>query len=122
MGSPFGEMLKRLRTEKRITLREFCLTNRFDPGNYSRIERGHFPPPQKPEIIEKYAIALGVQRGSDAWLELFDLAAASRGQLPKDLMDDKELLRKLPVLFRTLRGSAVADDTLDDLVEKIREA
>lgn len=122
MGSPFGDMLKRLRTEKKLTLREFCLANGIDPGNYSRIERGHFPPPQKPEIIEKYATALGVKRGSDVWLELFDLAAASRGQLPKDLKDDEQLLKKLPVLFRTLRGSAVSDESLDDLAERIREA
>ncbi len=121
MGSPFGDMLKRLRTDKKVTLREFCLSNNLDPGNYSRVERGQFPPPQKPEIIERYATALGVERGSDTWLELFDLAAASRGQLPHDLRDDEQLLRKLPVLFRTLRGHAVSDESLDDLVDRIRE-
>lgn len=122
MGSPFGDMLKRLRTAKRLTLRDFCLANGIDPGNYSRLERGQFPPPQKAEIIERYAAALGVTRGSDDWLELFDLAAASRGEIPKDLADDEELIRKLPVLFRTLRGAAVSDQSLDDLIERIRGA
>ena len=88
MSNPFGEMLKRLRTEKRVTLRDYCLSNGIDPGNYSRIERGLFPPPQKTELIERYATALGVARGSDEWLELFDLAAASRGEIPQDLMDN----------------------------------
>jgi hypothetical protein len=55
-------------------------------------------------LLEKYAGALGLERGSDDWLKLFDLAAASRGQLPKDLLSDEELLEKLPALFRTLRG------------------
>lgn len=122
MGSPFGEMLKRLRMAKEITLREFCMNNNFDPGNYSRIERGLFPPPQKREITEKYAVALGVTEGSDDWIQLFDLAAASRGELPKDLVEDPELLKKLPVLFRTLRGSSVSGDSIDGLIEKIRRA
>lgn len=122
MPNPFADMLKRLRTEKRITLRDFCLNNGLDPGNYSRMERGMFPPPQKTEIIEKYAEALGVKRGTDQWLELFDLAAASRGEIPKDLLEDDELLSKLPILFRTLRGKAVSSEALDDLAERIRKA
>jgi transcriptional regulator with XRE-family HTH domain len=113
-------MLKRLRVAKGLTLREFCLENGLDPGNYSRLERGLFQPPQKEELLEKYAVALGVKRGSDEWLEFFDIAAASRGEIPKDLLSDEEVLGKLPAVFRTLRGSAIDPDKLDDLIEKIR--
>ena len=59
-------------------MRDFCLRHGFDPGNYSRLERGLFPPPQREELLERYANAVGLVRGSDDWLEFFDTAAASR--------------------------------------------
>jgi transcriptional regulator with XRE-family HTH domain len=122
MSAAFGKLLKKLRMERGLTLREFCQTNGIDPGNYSRLERGLFPPPQKQELLAKYATALGLKRGSDEWLEFFDLAATSRGQIPSDLLSDDAVVEKLPVLFRTLRGSPVPVDKLDELVKKIRES
>ncbi|MCX7425932.1 MAG: helix-turn-helix transcriptional regulator [Planctomycetia bacterium] len=118
----FGRLMKSLRQRTGKTMRDFCLENGFDPGNYSRLERGIFPPPQREDILERYATALGLARGSDEWLEFFDVAAASRGELPRDLSSDERLLEKLPVLFRTLRGSQVPPEKLDDLIEKIRRA
>jgi hypothetical protein len=103
-------------------MRDFCIKNKLDPGNYSRLERGVFPPPQKEELLAKYAIALGLARGSDEWLEFFDTAAACRGALPLDLIDDDALLEKLPALFRTLRGNQLSPEMLDELIEKIRRA
>ncbi len=120
-GTLFGKVLKQFRQRQHVTLREFCLRHGFDPGNYSRVERGLFPAPQSTDVVEKYAVALGLKRGSDDWVQLFDAAAASRGQLPSDLLSDEELLRKLPVLFRTLRGSPVPAEKLDELVAKVRK-
>jgi len=105
-----------------LSLREFCLKNGLDPGNYSRVERGMFRPPQDRTIVEKYATALGLERGSDEWLQLFDLAAAERGQVPEDLMSDEELVDKLPVLFRTMRATQVSPEKLDEFIEKIRRS
>jgi len=119
-ANAFGKLLKSLRQKTGKTMREFCLEHGLDPGNYSRLERGLFTPPQREELLEKYATALGLVRGSDEWLEFFDTAAASRGEIPKDLLSDEELLSKLPVLFRTLRGSPVSPDKLDSLIERIR--
>ena len=120
--SAFSDFLRRLRGERGLTLREFCLQNKFDPGNYSRLERGLYPPPQSHEQIEKYARALELQEGSEEWLELFDVAAAARGEIPRDLLTDAELVEKLPVLFRTLRGQPVSPEKLDQLVELIRRS
>lgn len=122
MSNSFGKLMKKLRMETGLTLREFCHANRFDPGNYSRLERGLFPPPQKEGLLEKYAMALGLKRASDEWLEFFDLAAACRGEIPKDILSDEEVVEKLPVLFRTLRGSPLPAGKLDDLIEKIRRS
>ena len=96
----FGDYLKKSRLAQRLTLREFCERNKLDAGNYSRLERGLYPPPQTDEAVAKYARALGLEEGADQWIELFDLAAASRGQLPTDLLSDEELLEKLPALFQ----------------------
>jgi transcriptional regulator with XRE-family HTH domain len=120
--SAFGILMKSLRQKTGKTMRDFCLEHKFDPGNYSRLERGMFPPPQREDLLEKYATAFGLVRGSDEWIEFFDVAAAGRGELPRDLLDDDELLEKLPVLFRTLRGSQVSPEKLDELIEKIRKA
>ncbi len=118
----FGELLRKHRLAAGTTLRDFCLKNKLDPGNYSRLERGMFAAPQKPELIERYAVALGLKPGSDEWLDFFDVAAASRGELPRDLLDDEELLGKLPLLFRTLRGGQVESRKLDELIDRIRRS
>ena len=122
MATKFGQMLKKLRLGKGISLREFCLENGFDAANFSRLERGLFPPPQSHELLEKYARTLGLEVGSDEWLEFFDVAAADRGELPRDLMADDELVDKLPVLFRTMRAKQLAGENLDELIEKIRRS
>jgi len=122
MPTKFGALLKRLRLRRGWTLREFCLRNDIDPGNFSRLERGLFPPPQSTELIERYAVALGLEPGSDDWMELFDLAAAERGEIPADLMSDEQLVDKLPVVFRTMRAAQVSPDLLDELVERIKRS
>ena len=100
----FGPFLKEQRTLKRITLREFCkLANAADPGNISKLERGIWPPPQDREILERYAKALKIEKASDDWFKFFDLAAVDRGIIPQDIMSDAEVVKMLPVFFRTLR-------------------
>jgi transcriptional regulator with XRE-family HTH domain len=118
----FSKLLRRLRAEQGMTLREFCLKSGFDPGNYSRLERGLYPPPESRECLEKYASALGLVPGSDAWLEFFDVAAAERGRIPDDLMSDAKVVEKLPVLFRTMRGTPLSSVQLDQLIEKVRRS
>ncbi len=122
MAIAFGALLKRLRLQNGLSLREFCLRNGFDPGNHSRLERGMFPPPQNAERLQKYAEALGLRRGSDEWMELFDTAAAERGEIPADLMSDDEIVDKLPVLFRTMRARQISPDQLDDLVDRVKRS
>lgn len=116
----FGEVFKAARIASGQTLREFCLKHGFDPGNTSKLERDRLPPPQSRAKLTEYAKALGLRRGQDAWLEFFDIAATHRGRIPSDILSDKELVEKLPVLFRTLSGKKLTSRQLDDLVELIR--
>jgi len=117
----FGNYFKELRIKRRMTLRRFCEEFGFDPGNISKLERGLLPPPQSRGKLEQYAQALGLKKGTSAWYEFFDLAAASRGQIPQEILKDDKLVAKLPVLFRTLRGERVPEEKLNELVEVIRK-
>ncbi|MFH1702988.1 MAG: helix-turn-helix transcriptional regulator [Nitrospirota bacterium] len=118
----FGEFFKSLRKKKRITLREFCIRASADPANISRLERSAMPPPQDTEILERYAKALDIEGGSNDWYTFFDLAAANRGIIPKDLMSDHEVVKMLPAFFRTLRGQKPTEDEMRKLADKIRRS
>lgn len=116
----FGAFFKELRLKTGLTLREFCLEHHLDPGNLSRLERGLVPPPQGREKLEEYAGFLGLRKGSDPWYQFFDLAAAEVGRIPEDVMSDAQVVAKLPLLFRTLRGQKVPEEKLDELIRKLR--
>lgn len=116
----FGSFIKDRRIELRQTLRRFCEAHDLDAGNHSKLERGLLPPPAGEDKLAALAGHLELKKGSDDWRTFFDLAAAAKGQIPKDLLGDEEVLEKLPVLFRTLRGERVPADKLDALVDMIR--
>ena len=118
----FGRFFKKMRQRNGLTLRQFCLKFGLDPGNISKIERGLNPPPSSTEILERYASNLKIEKGSDDWYNFFDYAAATAGKIPPDVMNDKELVNKLPLVFRTLRGQKVSTEQLEDLAELIRKS
>ena len=118
----FGPYLKELRMARRMTLRGFCRQANADPGNVSRMERGVLPPPQDRDILERYAKALELQEGSDEWYRFFDYAAADWGIVPRDIMENEEVVKVLPVLFRTLRREKPSEEDLDRLVDKLRRS
>ncbi len=118
----FGTFFKSLRKRERITLRGFCEAAHADPGNISRMERRAIRPPQDREILTRYAHALGLEEGNDDWYLFFDLAAADRGIIPKDIMEDEELVNELPAFFRTLRGQKPTEGEMQKVIEKIKES
>lgn len=118
----FAEFFKEQRIKTGKTLRQFCLDNGFDAGNISKLERGLLPPPESTEKLVAYAHALEIREGSNEWFDLFDLAAVARGQVPARLMNDAELVARLPVVFRTLEGKRVTPEQVDDLIALIRRS
>lgn len=117
----FGSYFEQLRQAQGLTLRMFCKIAACDPANISRMERGLISPPKGREILEKYAAALNLVEGSDEWYQFFDLAAADQGIVPQDIMADAELVKVLPVFFRTLRGQKPTEEEMTKLAEKIRK-
>lgn len=117
----FGEYLKNLRLARDLTLRGFCIGAGFEPGNYSKIERGLLQAPRSDEKLEPFRLTLRVDADSPEWRELLRLAALSRGEIPHRILSDKELASKLPMLFRSLEGDASRNDAaLDELVAATR--
>jgi len=118
----FGPYFKDLRIRRKLTLRRFCLEHGYDPGNISKLERGLLPPPDSDAKLTEYAKALKVRRGSTAWYEFFDLARAAQGRIPPEVLRRRDVVTRLPLLFRTLRGRKVSKKNLDQLIEMIRRA
>jgi len=116
----FGQYFKEKRRGLGLTLREFCRINGFDPGNVSKIERGLMAPPQSREKRLEYAKALGIEEGTDQWLEFCDLAATSVGRIPPDIASNAEVMNALPLLFRMVRQNELDEEALRKLVESIR--
>ncbi len=118
----FGEFFKNRRLALGYTLRQFCLEKGLDPSNISKLERGKMSPPDKHEKLEEYARYLELKEGSAEWYEFFDLAYVAQGKIPEEVMNDKEVVEKLPILFRTVRGQRVTDAQIKALIRLIKRA
>lgn len=117
----FGDYVRGLRLDRHISLREFAKATHSDPGNISRIERGILPAPRDHEILARYARALSLAEGEDAWYRLYDLAASEGGRIPPDLMQRDEVVEILPAFFRTIRGQKPTEDDMRKLLDKLKE-
>lgn len=120
--SVFGDYLQGQRKKSRLTLRAFCEKAKADPGNISKIERGLMNSPQDQEILLRYANALGIEEGTDAWVEFTDTASVSRGKIPEDLLTNDNVEEALPAFFRTLRGQKPSEAELRAVIEMIRKS
>lgn len=113
----FGDFIKEKRLAVNLGLRAFAAEIGIDPANYSKIERGKSPAPKDLERIRK---ALCIAKESVDYRELERLADLGRGQLPRSVLADAELVGKLPAFFRKLDGDPVDDQMLDELIATIK--
>lgn len=118
----FGDFFKEKRINQGFTLRKFCGQYGFDPGNISKLERGIFAAPQSKEKLESYAAALGIEPGSEDWIDFFDLATVSNKNFDLLSLKNKKIVEKLPVLIRTLDNKDMTEERLGRLVEMIAHA
>ena len=117
----FGCYVKEARLKKGIGLREFCRRLSLDASNWSKVERGLIPPARDESKLLEIATILDIRLGSPEWEELKDKASIESGIIPKDLLSDPEVVRSLPMFFRTLRSEKPTSEQLDRLIEKIRK-
>ncbi len=116
----FGELFKKLRIRTKMTLRQFCKKNEFDPGNISKLERGILLAPHDEKKLKSYAKALKIRPSDKEYMEFFDLAAGSNKNFPIKNIKDQNLLNKLPVLFRTLDRKDLTEEKLEKIIQIIR--
>lgn len=122
MENRFGQAVSTARREKDLTLREFASRAGLHAGNLSKIERGRMAPPQDPEILDRMMSALGYPAADPRAQEIKDLAALENGRIPPDLLDDEEVLLRMPALLRTLKGRSLSSNEVETLVDMIRRA
>jgi transcriptional regulator with XRE-family HTH domain len=117
----FGEFVKKIRMDRRIGLREFCIAADCDPSNWSKVERGLMPPPQSRKILVRIAVALGITNDLKQVDLLMDYAAISVGKIPQHVMKDSEFVKRLPIFFRMANGKKPTPKFLAKLVEQLKE-
>ncbi len=117
----FGEFLKELRLKNKLSLRSFCIKVNADPGNISKVERGVIAPSFSDERLKHYAEGLGLAEGDEDWFTFFDLAAAEKGIIPKDIRNKLDV-EALPIFFRSMRNEKLDEDAIRSLIEKLKEA
>ena len=113
----FNDFIKSKRIEKEITLRSFCRECQLDPSNWSKVENGISSPPKSKEILDRIKKALNLSR--EEYLTMIDLAIVD--SIPVDLIND-EILNKLPIIFRTIRGEKSTRKELEWIYEIIKRS
>ena len=117
----FGTFVKELRLKADLTLREFCRRLGEDASNWSKVEREKLPPPRDDAKLKKIAVILGIDEQSDEWNTLYDLAHVDSGKIPGYIMSDAEVMKTLPLFFRTVGSTKPSSDELRELIRNIKE-
>ncbi len=118
----FGQFFKKMRAKNGLSSQRFCLEKNIAPRNISKLERKSIPPPQSKEKREQYASFLQIEKGSDDWYEFSGLAAAESGRIPADILSDVRPVKRLLLVFRTIRGQKIYKQELEKLAEGIRKS
>lgn len=114
----FGQLLKNLRIQKALTLRQCSEQMGVDPSNWSKFERGVNPAPKDIAILEAWAAFFGLR--GDGKQQFFDAAALSRRELPQDIASDEKVLAALPAFFRAVRGAELDETQLTQFIADVR--
>jgi len=117
----FGELLKNLRIAQKKTLRQFCLEHGHDPSNWSKLERGVNRPSHDGRTVARWARQLGLKPGTEQWQDFMERAKLASNELPKSVLSNEELMKKLPAFFCTVQGTELGENELQDLIVKIKE-
>ena len=118
----FGKLLKNLRINKELSLREVCKLINYDPSNWSKIERGIISPPSDNNTLHNWAKILGLSSKSKEYQEFIDEAHIAQGIIPEDILAQKNIVKSLPAFFRTLRNEKPTKEEINQLIKLIKNA
>jgi len=118
----FGEFIYNKRISSNVGLREFCKTKGYQSSYVSRLENGLIKAPENFEKLEALAIALEIKKNTREWVAFFDLAAASKKSIPKDIENQfKHIEQFLPAFYRTLRKKKINKKDIEKLLKVLRK-
>ncbi|MFA5777441.1 MAG: helix-turn-helix transcriptional regulator [Parcubacteria group bacterium] len=118
----FGEFLYNLRIKKEYTLREMCRKVKYDPSNWSKIERGKISPPSDRKMLETWAKTLGLKKDSKEFDDFICYANVAQGIIPFNILEEKELVAALPAFFRTIKNKKPTKEEIDNMINLIKNA
>lgn len=114
----FGDLVRKLRRDKELSLRRFCAEMNLDPSNWSKIERAKCPPPGDSDVLLRWADFFELE-GAERQMFL-DAAAIARNEIPPDLAANDEIVAELPGLFQAARSGDLIEESLKDLLGAVR--
>jgi len=116
----FGAFVKQMRIKMDFTLRRFCTEFGYDHQTHSKMERGFASPPATDKGLSRLAKDLCLWDGSEERKQLFSLAEECNGKLPPVGLSDDELMKQLPLVFRTVNGERLSEDKLMEFAQNFR--
>lgn len=114
----FGQTIEEIRKSSSITLKQLSRDIGFDPSYISRIERGKKKPSDK--FVDAFTSYFAIETGTETYKKIKDSASIARAEIPDYVMSEKDIVDRLPMLFRTITGSKIEEDALDDLINLLK--
>jgi transcriptional regulator with XRE-family HTH domain len=110
----FCDFIRKLRLEREITLKQFCLDTNIAPSSWSKIERGLISAPQRIEVLERVKNVLKLNMVE--YERVVELAIESQDLV--NLNQQENSTDKLPIFVKSSRGKLSLED-LKKLLELI---
>lgn len=116
-----GNYIREKRLALDLSLRKFATLMGMDASHWSKIERDVLPFPDDGNKAELLAKNLSIKINTTEWYNLLDLISISRRIIPGHVYKDEEILRALPIFFRTANGGRPTEAELDSIIKILKE-
>ena len=115
----YGNMLRELRVEKEMTLRELSIRTDIDTAYLSRVERETIKPPQDEELLDSINSALELEKEHSQKMK--DQAALDNDKFPSDIAKEVQNVAGFPLFLRTVSNKKLTTEKLKELIDFINE-
>lgn len=115
----YGKMLRSIRLEKEMTLRELSVRSDIDVAYLSRVERETCNPPQDEELLDSINFALNIDPKTSQVLK--DQSAFDNKRFPSDVANSISKIEGFPLFLRTVSNKKLDPEKLKQLTEFINE-
>ncbi|OGU30040.1 MAG: hypothetical protein A2057_13400 [Ignavibacteria bacterium GWA2_35_9] len=115
----YGNMLRQIRVEKEMTLRELSTRTDIDNAYLSRVERETIKPPQDDELLDAINIALELDTKQSQKMK--DQASIDNKKFPTDIAEQIHKVDGFPMFLRTVSNKKLTNEKLQELIKFINE-